>query len=129
MNSTFVNTAVQVASVTERDLERRFAHLLHTLHTRTTQRGARPATQSTPAPSTYLPQRPVDPSQPHAQLVSSAHTCQCGQPTVQVGVAASHAAREVLQAQETPASERRVTPVAPLTRDGRERQDESDEAS
>src|SRR6266851_8257936 len=103
----------------------------HTLHART-QRGARPATQSTPALSTYLPQRPVDPSEPRARLVSGAHTCQRGQPTAQVGVAASHATREVLRAQDTPASEHRVTPVAPPTprtprRDGRERQDEGDE--
>jgi hypothetical protein len=39
---TLVNTAVQVSSVAERDLDRRFSHLSHTLHART-QRGARPA--------------------------------------------------------------------------------------
>jgi hypothetical protein len=65
-----------------------------------------------PALSTYLPQRPVDPSEPRARLVSGAHTCRRSQPTAQVGVAASHAAREVLRAQDTPASER-VTPVVP----------------
>ena len=109
----FVNTAVQSASVAETDLDRRFTHFTHILHTRT-QHAAAPTTQPPSALSTYLPPRPADPSDSR-NLFRALARVDAARPPAQVGAAASRAAREVLRAQDAPASERRITPVAPPT--------------
>jgi len=109
-----VNTALQTTSVAETDLNRRFAYLSHILDART-QHPTRPPT-SLPSPplSTYLPPRPADPSESRDLLRALARV-DAARPPAQVGVAASRAAREVLRAQDAPASERRIPPVAPPT--------------
>ncbi|KAH9990703.1 Mis12-Mtw1 protein family-domain-containing protein, partial [Russula vinacea] len=109
-----VNTAIQTAGVAETDLNRRFAHLSRTLHARTQHAARPPTTQSTPPLSTYLPQRRADPSESR-DLFRALARVDAARPPAQVGLAASRAAREVLRAQDTPASERRITPVAPPT--------------
>lgn len=109
-----VNTAIQTTNVAETDLDRRFAHLSHTLHARTRQASRPPTTELTPPLSTYLPHRPVDPSESR-DLFRALARVDAARPPAQVGAAASRAAREVLRAQDTPASERRITPVAPPT--------------
>jgi len=111
---TLMNTAVVAANVMEADLDRRFANLSLDLHARTqgTTRPARP----TPALSTYLPQRPAPANPSEARdLFRALARVDAARPPAQVGVAASRAAREVLRAQDAPASERRITPVAPPT--------------
>jgi len=109
-----VNTAVVAANVMEADLDRRFTNLSLDLHART-QGTTRPVGQPTPALSTYLPQqRPADPSEAR-DLFRALARVDAARPPAQVGVAASRAAREVLRAQDAPASERRITPVAPPT--------------
>ncbi|KAI9511914.1 Mis12-Mtw1 protein family-domain-containing protein [Russula earlei] len=105
-----VNTAVQTADVAETDLNRRFTHLSQTLRART-QRAAK---STTSALSTYLPQRPPDPSESR-DLFRALARVDAARPPAQVGAEASRAAREVLRAQDAPASERRITPVAPPT--------------
>jgi kinetochore protein Mis13/DSN1 len=109
----FVNTAIQSATVAETDLDRRFAHLSHILHART-QRSTSPTMQPSSALLAYLPQRPVDPSDSRDLLRALARV-DAARPPTQIGAAASRAAREVLRAQDAPASERRITPVAPPT--------------
>lgn len=109
-----VNTAIQTASVAETDLNRRFDHLSHILDART-QHPTRPhTTLPTPPLSTYLPPRRPDPSEPR-DLFRALARVDSARPPAQVGMAASRAAREVLRAQDAPASERRITPVAPPT--------------
>ncbi|KAH9957111.1 Mis12-Mtw1 protein family-domain-containing protein [Russula dissimulans] len=108
-----VNTAVQTTAVVETNLDQRFIHLSQILHART-QRAARPATQTPPALSTYLPQRPADPSEAR-DLFRALARVDAARPPAQVGMEASRAAREVQRAQDAPASERRFTPVAPPT--------------
>jgi kinetochore protein Mis13/DSN1 len=108
-----VNTAVVAANVMEANVDRRFANLSLDLHART-QGTTRPGGQPTPALSTYLPQRPADPSEAR-DLFRALARVDASRPPAQVGVAASRAAREVLRAQDAPASERRITPVAPPT--------------
>lgn len=97
----------------EADLDRRYANLSLNLHART-QGTTRPAGQPTPALSTYLPQRPANPSESR-DLFRALARVDAVRPPAQVGVAASRAAREVLRAQDAPATERRITPVAPPT--------------
>jgi hypothetical protein len=106
-----VNTAVQVAAVAERDLDRRFAHLSHTLHARTYAAQDQPRNLG---PRLDLPQRPADPSESRDLLRALARV-DAARPTAQVGVVASRVVREVLRAQDTPVSERRITPIAPPT--------------
>ena len=109
-----MNTAVVAANVMEADLDRRFANLSLDLHART-QGTTRPA-GPTPALSTYLPQRPAPANPSEARdLFRALARVDAARPPAQVGVAASRAAREVLRAQDAPASERRITPVAPPT--------------
>jgi kinetochore protein Mis13/DSN1 len=79
-----------------------------------TQRAASPTTQPPSALSTYLPRRPADPSDSR-DLFRALARVDAARPPTQVGAAASRAAREVLRAQDAPASERRITPVAPPT--------------
>jgi hypothetical protein len=99
--------------VGETDLDRRFArHLSHALHERTRHTARLPPIRFTPAFSTYLPQRRSDPSESHDLFYALARV-DTTRPAAQVDVAAGRAAREVLQAQDAPASERRITPVAP----------------
>ena len=109
-----VNTAIQTTNVAETDLDRRFSQLSHTLHARTRHTSRAPTTERTPPLSTYLPQRPADPSDSR-DLFRALARVDAARPPAQVGAAASRAAREVLRAQDTPASERRITPVAPPT--------------
>lgn len=111
-----VNTAIQTASVAETDLNKRFDHLSYILDART-QHPTRPRPPSAlPSPplSTYLPPRHPDPLESRDLLRALARV-DSARPPAQVGMAASRAAREVLRAQDAPASERRITPVAPPT--------------
>ncbi|KAF8273815.1 Mis12-Mtw1 protein family-domain-containing protein [Lactarius quietus] len=107
-----VNTAVQITNAAESDLDRRFSHLSQLLHART-RRTAAPPTQPAPT-STSLPRRPADPSEARDVFRALAHV-EAARPANQVSVAASRAAREVQRAQDAPASERRITVVAPPT--------------
>jgi hypothetical protein len=109
-----VNTAIQTANVVETDLNRRFDHLSHILDARTQHSTRPPTTLPTPPLSTYLPPRRPDPSESRDLLRALARV-DSARPLVQVGMAASRAAREVQRAQDAPASERRITPVAPPT--------------
>lgn len=111
-----VNTAIQTASVAETDLNRRFDHLSHILDARTQHptRPRPPTTLPSPPLSTYLPPQRPDPSESRDLLRALARV-DSARPPAQVGMAASRAAREVLRAQDAPASERRITPVAPPT--------------
>ncbi|KAH8991190.1 Mis12-Mtw1 protein family-domain-containing protein [Lactarius akahatsu] len=109
---TLVHTTVQMANAAETDLDRRFAHLSHILHTRT-RPAAGPPTQPAPT-STFLPRRHADPSDSRDVLRALARV-EAARPANQVSVAASRAAREVQRAQDAPASERRMTLVAPPT--------------
>lgn len=109
-----VNTAIQMAGVAETDLNRRFDHLSHILDARTQHPTRLPTTLPSPPLSTYLPPRRPDPSESRDLLRALARV-DSARPPAQVGVAASRAAREVQRAHDTPANERRITPVAPPT--------------
>ncbi|KAH9055010.1 Mis12-Mtw1 protein family-domain-containing protein [Lactarius vividus] len=110
---TLVHTTVQMANAAETDIDRRFAHLSHILHART-RPAAGPPTQPAPTLSTFLPRRHADPSDSRDVLRALARV-EAARPANQVSVAASRAAREVQRAQDAPASERRMTLVAPPT--------------
>jgi hypothetical protein len=110
-----VNTTVQKTNVAETDLDRRLSHLSQVPHAHA-RRTAAPSTRPTLS-TRFFPaaRRPGGIAQRLSVVFRALARVEAARLPNQVSAAASRVAREVNWVQDAPASERRITVVAPST--------------